>query len=187
LNTIVHAQEEVRSVEERARAFPSHPRWKIDDVCSDSSSSLDLSTVAAAAAAEQQSMRIKIDTSCITLHSATCFRVYLSMRIPSLPNFVRTFYAFSNATFNRAAPAPFSLSAARPAIALRSYMPAIPFIGSFFHTAETRNMSHPVQKSDEEWRMQLNKGTSQQVHTSLFFIPGRPKLTSIQRAIPCPP
>ena len=84
------------------------------------------------------------------------------MRIPSLPNFVRTFYAFSNATFNRAAPAPFSLSAARPGIALRSSMPAIPFIGSFFHTAESRKMSHPVQKSDEEWRMQLNKGTCAQ-------------------------
>ena len=72
------------------------------------------------------------------------------MRIPSLPNFVRTFYAFSNATFQRTAPAPFSISAARPGIALRSSMPAIPFIGSFFHTAETRKMSHPVQKSNEE-------------------------------------
>jgi peptide-methionine (R)-S-oxide reductase len=80
------------------------------------------------------------------------------MRIPSLPNFVRTFYAFSNATFHRTAPAPFSLSAARPGIALRNSMPAIPFIGSLFHTAESRNMSHPVQKTEQEWQMQLNKG-----------------------------
>ena len=87
------------------------------------------------------------------------------MRIPSLPNFVRTFYAFSNATFQRTAPAPFSISAARPGIALRSSMPAIPFIGSFFHAAESRKMSHPVQKSDDEWRMQLNKGMLQQVWT----------------------
>lgn len=80
------------------------------------------------------------------------------MRIPSFPNFVRTFYAFSNATFQRTAPAPFSVSAARPGIALRSSMPTIPFLGSLFHTAESRNMSYPLQKSDDEWRMQLNKG-----------------------------
>lgn len=83
------------------------------------------------------------------------------MRLPSLPNFVRTFYAFSNATLHRAAPGPFPISAAaRPGIALRSSMPTIPFLGSLFHTAESRKMSHPVQKSDDEWRMQLNKGTS---------------------------
>ncbi|KAL1591298.1 hypothetical protein WHR41_00006 [Cladosporium halotolerans] len=77
------------------------------------------------------------------------------MRIPSLPNFVRTFYAFSNATLHRA-PAPFSVSA-RPGIALRSSMPTIPFLGSLFHTAESRKMSYPLEKSDDEWRMQLNK------------------------------
>lgn len=80
------------------------------------------------------------------------------MRIPSFPSFVRTFYAFSNATFHRTAPSPFSISAARPGVVLRSSMPTIPFLGSFFSTAESRKMSHPVQKTDQEWQMQLNKG-----------------------------
>jgi hypothetical protein len=116
------------------------------------------------------------------------------MRIPSLPNFVRTFYAFSNATFHRTAPAPFSLSAARPGIALRNSMPAIPFIGSLFHTAETRNMSHLVQKTDQEWQMQLNKGmfllgliacgkgrilTSHQQSNSAFSVTKAPKRLSL--------
>ncbi|KAM0699369.1 hypothetical protein Q7P36_001416 [Cladosporium allicinum] len=79
------------------------------------------------------------------------------MRIPSFPSFVRTFYAFSNATFHRTAPSPFSISAARPGVVLRSSMPTIPFLGSFFSTAESRKMSHPVQKTDQEWQMQLNK------------------------------
>lgn len=82
---------------------------------------------------------------------------YFLMRIPSIPSFVRTFYAFSNATLHRTAPAPFSISA-RPGVALRSSMPTIPFLGSLFHTAESRKMSYPMQKSDEEWRMQLNPG-----------------------------
>lgn len=36
-------------------------------------------------------------------------------------------------------------------------MPTIPFLGALFHTADTRKMSHPVQKSDDEWRAVLNK------------------------------
>jgi hypothetical protein len=106
--------------------------------------------------------RSAVDTKIVSYIVSTSYNLpsqYLSMRIPSLPNFVRTFYAFSNATFHRATPAPFSLSATRPGVALRASMPTIPFIGSLFHTAETRNMTHPVQKSDDEWRMQLNKGT----------------------------
>lgn len=35
----------------------------------------------------------------------------------------------------------------------------IPFIGSLFSTAETRKMSYPVQKTDQEWQAQLSKGT----------------------------
>ena len=82
------------------------------------------------------------------------------MRIPSFPSFVRTFYAFSNATLHRTAPSPFSIAGTRPGVILRSSMPTIPFLGSFFHTAESRKMSHPVQKTDQEWQMQLNKGKS---------------------------
>jgi hypothetical protein len=37
-------------------------------------------------------------------------------------------------------------------------MPTIPFLGALFHTAETRKMSHPVQKSDSEWQAVLNPG-----------------------------
>jgi len=36
-------------------------------------------------------------------------------------------------------------------------MPTIPFLGALFHSADTRKMSHPVQKSDDEWRAVLNK------------------------------
>ena len=36
-------------------------------------------------------------------------------------------------------------------------MPSIPFIGAFFHTAESRKMSYPGQKSDSEWQAVLNK------------------------------
>ncbi len=37
-------------------------------------------------------------------------------------------------------------------------MPTIPFLGALFHTADSRKMSHPVQKSDSEWQAVLNPG-----------------------------
>jgi len=37
-------------------------------------------------------------------------------------------------------------------------MPTIPFLGALFSTADTRKMSHPVQKTDQEWQAVLNKG-----------------------------
>lgn len=80
------------------------------------------------------------------------------MRWPSLPTCLRAFYTFSNATFSRTAPAPFTLAAGRPTTnALKSSMP-IPFLGALFSTAESRNMSFPVQKSDSEWQAQLSPG-----------------------------
>ncbi|KAI7320701.1 putative methionine-R-sulfoxide reductase SelR, partial [Hortaea werneckii] len=74
-----------------------------------------------------------------------------------LPSFLRTFYAFSNTTFHRA-PTPFAnATSLRPGTALRSIsLPSIPFVGALFHTAETRKMSHPVQKSEQEWQAQLS-------------------------------
>ena len=36
-------------------------------------------------------------------------------------------------------------------------MPTIPFLGALFHSADSRKMSHPVEKSDDEWRAVLNK------------------------------
>ncbi|RMY87609.1 hypothetical protein D0861_05279 [Hortaea werneckii] len=74
-----------------------------------------------------------------------------------LPSFLRTFYAFSNTTFHRA-PTPFAnATSLRPGTALRSIsLPSIPFVGALFHTAESRKMSHPVQKSEQEWQAQLS-------------------------------
>lgn len=80
------------------------------------------------------------------------------MRFPSFPTFLRTLYTFSNTTV-RATQSPFA-HGLRPAQAIRSSMPTIPFLGALFSTADTRKMSHPVQKSDSEWQAVLNPGTS---------------------------
>nr|OQO30188.1 hypothetical protein B0A51_03532 [Rachicladosporium sp. CCFEE 5018] len=80
------------------------------------------------------------------------------MRLPSFPSIVRTVYTFTNATFHRAAPSQLTLGTPiRPTLALRASMPTIPFLGALFSTAENRNMTHPVQKSDQEWKAVLNK------------------------------
>ena len=36
-------------------------------------------------------------------------------------------------------------------------MPTIPFLGALFSSADSRKMSHPVEKSNDEWRAVLNK------------------------------
>lgn len=82
----------------------------------------------------------------------------IHMRFPSLPTFIRTLYAFSNSTL-RSTPATFA-PAFRNSTALRASMPTIPFLGSLFHTAESRKMSYPGDKSDSEWQAQLNPGKS---------------------------
>ena len=83
------------------------------------------------------------------------------MRFPSIPTFIRTLYAFSNTTLHRA-PTPFTSQSIN---GLRSIsMPTIPFLGALFHTAETRNMTHPVQKSDGEWQAQLSSGKTKLLH-----------------------
>ncbi|KAJ9640302.1 hypothetical protein H2199_005841 [Coniosporium tulheliwenetii] len=71
----------------------------------------------------------------------------------SFPTLIRTLYAFSNTT-SRTTPRTFS-ALSRPTV-LRS-MPTIPFIGSLFSSSSTRNMSYPVQKSDDEWQAILSK------------------------------
>ncbi len=78
------------------------------------------------------------------------------MRFPSLPTFLRTFYAFSNTTL-RATPSPFAAAVRAPNV-LRASMPTIPFLGAFFHSAESRKMSYPGDKGDSEWQAQLNPG-----------------------------
>ncbi|KAK0326556.1 hypothetical protein LTR91_006751 [Friedmanniomyces endolithicus] len=79
------------------------------------------------------------------------------MRLPIFPTFLRTLYAFSNTTLHRV-PSPFSATSARPTIGgLKSVSwPAVPFMGALFSTAQTRDMSHPVEKSASEWQAQLS-------------------------------
>ncbi|KAK8196098.1 hypothetical protein M8818_007251 [Zalaria obscura] len=76
------------------------------------------------------------------------------MRLPSIPNLVRTFYAFSNSTF-RAAPAPLRSAGLLRPIAQKS-MPTIPFLGALFGTSQRNDMSYPLKKSDDEWQAQLS-------------------------------
>jgi peptide-methionine (R)-S-oxide reductase len=80
------------------------------------------------------------------------------MRFPSIPRFIQTIYAFSIHTIpRRSAPLRPSSLLTRHPIALRSSMP-IPFLGALFSTADSRKMSYPVQKSDQEWQAVLSKG-----------------------------
>ncbi|MCJ1364461.1 hypothetical protein MMC16_003572 [Acarospora aff. strigata] len=78
------------------------------------------------------------------------------MRLPSFPNLLRTIYTFTNATL----PTRTSHRALQPfarATLLKS-MPTIPFLGSLFSTSSSsKDMSFPVQKSDDEWRAVLSK------------------------------
>lgn len=75
------------------------------------------------------------------------------MRFPSIPTLIRTLYAFTNTTaisrtFQR------TLNSPPRTTIFRSSMP-IPFLGALFSTASNRNMSFPVQKSDNEWQAVL--------------------------------
>merc|ERR1711939_1087145 len=79
-----------------------------------------------------------------------------SMRFPTFPTLLRTFYTLSNYTA-RASSQYKSIQPLARGTVLKS-MPTIPFLSSLFGTSSsTSNMSHPVQKSDDEWRAVLNK------------------------------
>lgn len=86
------------------------------------------------------------------------------MRIPTLPHILRTIYALSNYTLPAAQRARALQPFARGTI-LKS-MPTIPFLGSLFSSSSSssKNMSYPVQKSDDEWRAVLSKGTIPPTH-----------------------
>lgn len=77
------------------------------------------------------------------------------MRFPSFPTVVRAFYAISNTTARRF-PLPQTPASARLPNALKYSMPTIPFLGSLFSSSTRATMSHPVQKTDEEWRAVLS-------------------------------
>jgi peptide-methionine (R)-S-oxide reductase len=87
------------------------------------------------------------------------------MRFPSFPNIVRTLYTFTTATALRFQPlrgntfTTVSQNLHRATV-LRS-MPSIPFLGALFGTSTpaSAKMSYPDQRSDDEWRAVLNKGT----------------------------
>jgi len=91
------------------------------------------------------------------------------MKFPTFPTLVRTFYTFSNYT----ARLPAQYKALQPVsrgTVLKS-MPVIPFLSSFFSTsAPSRDMSYPVQKSDDEWRAVLSKG----IFAAPFSPPSQP-------------
>jgi len=77
------------------------------------------------------------------------------MRLPTWPNILRTFYSFSNYTLQRTAPLR-SIGAPTRVTALKS-MPSIPFFGALFSSNPSSKMSHPLQKSDDEWQAVLSK------------------------------
>ena len=81
-----------------------------------------------------------------------------SMRVPTWPIIIRRFYTFSNYTA-RTHPPYKALQPLTRATILKS-MPTIPFLGSLFSSSSSssRDMSFPVQKSDDEWQAILSKG-----------------------------
>ena len=81
------------------------------------------------------------------------------MRFPSFPILIRTFYTVSNAT-TRTVPRQYrALQPFTRGTILKS-MPTIPFLGSLFSSSNSKNMTYPVQKSENEWQAVLDKGTS---------------------------
>lgn len=76
------------------------------------------------------------------------------MRFPSFASITRSIYIITNTTA-RTFPATYR-ALTRPSL-LRSSMP-IPFLSSLFSTSTTRNMSHPIQKTDQEWQAILSPG-----------------------------
>jgi len=78
------------------------------------------------------------------------------MRTPTWSTIIRTFTAFSNYT----ARSPYLYKAITPrtSAAVIKSMPTIPFLGSLFSSSSTtKDMSYPVEKSDDEWRAVLSK------------------------------
>ncbi|KAF2423412.1 methionine-R-sulfoxide reductase-like protein SelR [Tothia fuscella] len=78
------------------------------------------------------------------------------MRFTSLPTFIRTLYAFSNTTRIFPGTSQRTLNSPLRDFLPKYYMP-IPFFGSLFSSSSSRNMSYPLQKSDDEWQAVLSK------------------------------
>ena len=90
-------------------------------------------------------------------HPHTRYNNHL-MRFPSFPIIVRTFYTLTNAT-SRVLPASQKAIAPFARGTVLKSMPTIPLLGSLFSSSSSsKDMSYPIQKSDEEWQAQLNPG-----------------------------
>ena len=80
------------------------------------------------------------------------------MRIPPWPSIIRTFYTFSNYTARTHT----HYKALQPLtrVTILKSMPTIPFLGSLFSSSSSssKDMSFPVQKTDDEWQAVLSKG-----------------------------
>ena len=101
------------------------------------------------------------------------------MRFPALPTIVRTFYTLANVTTRPISASQRIVAPLTRGTLLRS-MPTLPFLGTLFSSsASSRNMTYPVEKSDNEWQAVLNKG--KQICSSLENIP----LTPFFRTISC--
>ena len=99
------------------------------------------------------------------------------MRFPTFPTIFRTIYTLSNYSV-RVSPQYKALQPLTRGTVLKS-MPTIPFLSSFFSTSNSSKMSYPLQKSDDEWRAVLSKGS--------FSPPPCTTITDkIDRAIPRP-
>lgn len=112
--------------------------------------------------------------------------IYLStpihMRLPPFASILRTFTLFSNATRHYTSPffsanrtllgtTPAAASAISPYL-VRS-MPTIPFLSALFSssTPASEKMSYPDNRSNDEWRAVLNKGTSKPHHDPVCLVP----------------
>ena len=86
------------------------------------------------------------------------------MRLPSFPTIIRTFYTLSNSTARTLPASQRALAPFTRSTVVKS-MPTIPFLSSFFSTSpSSKDMSYPVQKSDDEWQAVLNPGTPHSTH-----------------------
>ena len=100
---------------------------------------------------------------CQLLPRANRLYIRLSlMRVPSIPAIIRTLYTLSNATARSFPQQPRgqAIPLIHRATVLKS-MPSIPFLSSLFgtFTPTSDKMSYPDQRSNDEWRAVLNKGT----------------------------
>ena len=124
-----------------------------------------------------------------TIHRIAPTKSYkTSMRFPTFPTLLRTFYTFSNYSA-RVSTQYRSIQPLTRGAVLKS-MPTIPFLSTFFGTSSSssssNNMSHPVQKTDDEWRAVLNKGNIPRSF-STSTLREINMLTHPPRSIPRPP